>query len=141
MAPSLLAVLYRSQATEQMDRAATLEMLVAAREHNERAGISGLLILRGTQFMQLLEGPHDAVDALLARIVRDPRHTALVVTHRETVTARRFPDWAMAFEGADTLDSALHPGVRIFTDPLPSHGADDEILVTLAAFLRGPGAP
>ncbi|CCE02829.1 BLUF domain-containing protein [Bradyrhizobium sp. STM 3809] len=46
------------------------KILVVARDHNDRAGITGLLVFNGTYFMQLLEGQRSRLNGLFMRIAR-----------------------------------------------------------------------
>ncbi len=70
-------------------------ILLSARANNGRRGITGALICRADLYMQLLEGPREAVTATLARILRDDRHVELAVVHCADATERLFPDWTM----------------------------------------------
>lgn len=77
------------------DEATLAAILVVARRCNARDGITGALICRGDLFLQLLEGPQQAVEAAYRRIERDRRHVDIRLLSRRTVTERLFPDWAM----------------------------------------------
>lgn len=55
-----------------------------------------MLLAENGRYVQLLEGPEDEVRGLMARIAEDPRHEHVRILAEEAVTARRFPDWAMA---------------------------------------------
>jgi hypothetical protein len=66
-----------------------------ARELNSIDGITGLLIFNGTHFLQIIEGAEPAIDDLLLRLRRDPRHKGLEVRDERKVEARSFPDWSM----------------------------------------------
>lgn len=44
------------------------------RTNNERAGITGMLLYKDGNFMQLLEGEKEAVLRLHKNIIVDPRH-------------------------------------------------------------------
>ncbi len=70
-------------------------ILVSARANNSRLGITGALICRADLFMQLLEGPREAVTTTLARILRDDRHVDIAVVHCGDTTDRLFPHWSM----------------------------------------------
>lgn len=70
-------------------------ILVAARRNNERDGLTGALVCRHDIYLQLLEGPAEAVAAAFARIRRDDRHNDVVELVATDVDARMFPDWAM----------------------------------------------
>ncbi len=70
-------------------------ILLDARRCNTRDGITGALICRQDLFLQLLEGPAEAVDAAYERIVGDDRHIEVRRLTRRNVTERLFPDWAM----------------------------------------------
>lgn len=77
-------------------------ILIAARRNNPKAGITGALICRQDMYIQLIEGPDDAIDALFALIAADDRHTDVQIEVSEQVEERMFPDWAML---ADTNPS------------------------------------
>jgi hypothetical protein len=77
------------------DAAVLDNILLAARENNARRGLTGALICRADLFMQLLEGPREAVTATLARILRDDRHVDVAIMHCGDATERLFPDWTM----------------------------------------------
>jgi hypothetical protein len=66
-----------------------------ARELNALDGITGLLVFNGTHFLQIVEGPAEAIDDLVARLKRDPRHSSLEVRDERKIDARSFPDWSM----------------------------------------------
>lgn len=73
--------------------------LAAAR--NASVGLSGALVASGGVFIQILEGPTDALDSVLRRIRLDARHRDLVVLRREAVSSRLFGSWAMRFVELD----------------------------------------
>lgn len=77
------------------DSAMLAGILLDSRRCNARDDITGALIVRADLYLQLLEGPTDAVQAAYARIRRDDRHTELrrLVTRQTDV--RMFPGWAM----------------------------------------------
>jgi Sensors of blue-light using FAD len=77
-------------------------ILVQARRNNPAADITGCLICRHDLYLQLLEGPQAAIDALYARIKDDDRHLQVAQLSRETVSARMFPDWAMRDDPAQS---------------------------------------
>ena len=88
-----------------------------AREVNALEGITGLLVFNGTHFLQIIEGAEDAIDELVEKLRRDPRHTGFEVRDRQKVDTRSFPDWSMElvrvkasyFDAKDTIADRL-PG-------------------------------
>jgi hypothetical protein len=119
----LLQILYIStvSSTETVDLEA---ILAAARRNNRVRGITGLLMFNGKRFLQVLEGPGEAVEETFARIRRDTRHRAHVMLSRKAVEKREFGDWSMAFregcQGGETdiydvicaKSAAAHPNLR-----------------------------
>ena len=91
----MLQLVYVSTARdpEAFDHEALLDR---ARRNNARDGVTGLLYIDGKRFLQAVEGPDAAVEALFARIQADPRHYALVLLSCRQVEAREFGDWEMA---------------------------------------------
>lgn len=67
----------------------------SARHLNALDGISGLLLFDGARFLQIVEGAEDAIDTLVERLRRDPRHSAFEVRDERFVERRSFPDWSM----------------------------------------------
>jgi hypothetical protein len=70
-------------------------ILLIARRNNPRDSIAGALICRQDLYLQLLEGPHAAVEARYRSIARDGRHVEVVKRVSRPVTERLFPNWAM----------------------------------------------
>lgn len=66
-----------------------------ARELNALEGITGLLVFNGTHFLQILEGSEAAIDDLVERLRRDPRHHGVEIRQQGLVDRRSFPDWSM----------------------------------------------
>jgi hypothetical protein len=91
----LISLTYTSLARLDLQTSDLEDIHRSARELNALDGITGLLVFNGTHFLQIIEGARDAIDDLLERLRRDPRHTGLEVRDRHKLTARSFPDWSM----------------------------------------------
>ncbi|WP_158292139.1 BLUF domain-containing protein [Paracraurococcus ruber] len=74
-------------------------ILEVSRRNNQAAGITGALLYSADSFAQALEGPEAAMEALYARLSRDPRHAEVLVISAGPVAARQFSQWSMAFAG------------------------------------------
>ncbi len=91
------------------NRAALLEH---SRDRNSADDITGLLIYRYNDdcrrgnFLQVLEGPEDAVADVWSRISSDPRHHTIIVLEEGESDARAFGDWSMGFRNVDEQDFA-----------------------------------
>jgi len=70
-------------------------ILSAARRNNPQYGITGALVCRHDLYLQLIEGPGDAIDALFALIGEDDRHFDMRLLLAEDMGERMFPNWAM----------------------------------------------
>ena len=60
-----------------------------------QAGVRGRMLILGTQFVLLLEGPDRAVRLLLNRIQREVPEPAMEVRFRETVDEPAFATWSI----------------------------------------------
>lgn len=86
-----------------------------ARDLNALDGISGMLIFNGTHFLQIIEGAESAIDDLVERLRRDPRHNGLEIRDERKIERRSFPDWSMElvrvstsyFEAKETVGGRL----------------------------------
>ena len=99
----MIQLLYISTATRDMDEADLAAIGEVANRRNARDGITGLLCFNGRNFMQWIEGERAAIDALMAKLQDDERHSGIVVMHDEPAGERAFPNWSMrvAFVSAD----------------------------------------
>jgi hypothetical protein len=91
----MLRLIYFSTARLGLDRADLEALLAAAATHNRAAGITGLLLFNGLNFLQVLEGPATAVEALYGRIADDPRHSGVALLKREPIDVSSYPQWGM----------------------------------------------
>lgn len=81
-------------------------------DRNARVGISGIATVHRGKFAQVLEGPEDAVRAVLRRIMGDPRHHSLTVLADGPLVARRYGGLPMTYRDpkafiTDQLDDIL----------------------------------
>lgn len=73
------------------------EILKSAHKNNPQLGITGVLVLVGNTFIQVLEGPKEAVSSLFEIISRDERHRDIQCLSQQPIEERAFSDWSMAY--------------------------------------------
>lgn len=93
-------------------------ILDVARATNGDLGITGLLAHGGALYFQILEGPAEAVEALLAKIAADGRHRSVRVIQDVTVEERAFAGTPMACRALDP-DAAHLIAARARNGALP----------------------
>lgn len=93
-------ILYISTARQTPDVASLDSILRISRRNNAAVGVTGLLVVGGRRFLQVLEGPDAAVAGVFERISRDDRHFAVVKLSTKTVDTRLFGEWAMGYRAA-----------------------------------------
>lgn len=111
----VIQLLYASTATQPFDDAKLRALLALARQRNALAGITGALLHQEGSFLQVLEGPVGPVEALFAKLGRDPRHSRLTLLARNEIREANFPDWSMGFTDVKG-SAALLPGFRRIGD-------------------------
>ncbi len=123
MAPveQLVSWVYVSSASKAMNEEEILELLRVARRKNEQLGITGMLLYRDGNFLQVLEGPESAVDHVLDNIKRDSRHHDMFTLSRRTIEERQFADWRMAFRNMNKVCTEMDGHSRFLET-----GAKDE---------------
>lgn len=75
-------------------------ILAVSRRNNALAGITGALLYRAGWFVQVLEGPRDALQAAFERISQDARNDDVAQLALEPIAERRFTGWSMGFADA-----------------------------------------
>ncbi len=68
---------------------------------NAECGVSGILAHGNGSFLQLLEGPRDAVNAIYAKILRDQRHNGAEILSYAVIRTRSFEEWSMKMISLD----------------------------------------
>jgi len=94
-------LIYLSSAATVITEADLAQILSDARNNNSCAGITGLLVYHDGNFLQVLEGPRDAVEGCFARIRQDPRHDGVQEVIAEEAESRIFGEWEMAWIALD----------------------------------------
>lgn len=133
---------YASRARQPFSADDLETLLQRARPNNLKLGITGLLVYGKQMFLQVVEGPDEAVDAMFRRISGDPRHELLMVSNR-VIHERSFPDWQMGFTRLSPEAEATMPGYSAFFDPafdIGSIPALDPIFRRMLETLRGPAS-
>ena len=121
------SLLYVSQVLlPHADRVGEIARIVeVSRSRNAALQVTGALIATYRFFAQILEGPPDAIEALMNSIRCDKRHRAVTVVREETLAGRRFPDWSMAYSGAaGYVDRTIGPLIGPSCDPRPVPDTD-----------------
>lgn len=131
-------VAYASSAVRVFTAEELTALLAVSRARNGAAGVTGMLVHKGGNFLQALEGPEHAVRATMARIARDPRHRSVIMLHEGFHEERLFGEWSMAFEEVPWLDPSTYPGMsRFLTDGVITNApdaGDDELFEFFRAF-------
>jgi len=110
----MLSLIYVSTSVKLLNDEELLDILKASRENNSSRDVTGLLLYKGGNFMQVLEGPDEVVEALYEMIKTDPRHKDVFVLSREQISNRQFPAWEMAFQNLDNPEVKNEPGYSQF---------------------------
>lgn len=93
-------ILYSSRCIVEPSAAFFFGLLQQCHRNNAAHNITGLLFFRNGQFLQLIEGEKQEVDALYQIISRDNRHEQVQILEEGNQEGRNFPDWAMGFKGS-----------------------------------------
>jgi len=73
------------------------DLLVISERNNRRDEISGMLLYKDGNFLQVLEGTEDCVRQTYARIKLDMRHDGLITLLQGPQKERQFSSWSMGF--------------------------------------------
>ncbi|MBV5299831.1 MAG: BLUF domain-containing protein [Rhodoferax sp.] len=102
----LVRLLYASRAVDTSPDAIE-SILHQSRAHNPASGVTGVLCYGGGIFLQVLEGGRMAVNELYGHILRDPRHTDVVLLHYQEITEREFAGWTMGEVNMSRINTSI----------------------------------
>lgn len=115
---NLIQLIYGSSAPTDMSEQDLLTILEKSRDNNRARNITGLLLFKSGNFLQVLEGEEDIVMDLYRTIQKDPRHSSVITVANRKIKERDFGDWQMAFVNLNSLNPVDVPGYSEFlNDP------------------------
>ena len=103
---TLFSLIYVSSAVETFSNEELVSLLQTRRGNNTADRVTGMLLYKEGNFMQVLEGEEEKVRRLHDRIQRDPRHRGLITLLEQRTAERQFSGWSMGFRNLSD------PGVR-----------------------------
>jgi AcrR family transcriptional regulator len=89
--------------TRHLSEDEMLDLTRQATVRNMRLGITGALFCSSDRYIQVLEGPTDAVGRVYRSIRDDPRHMDVITVVDAPIDGRSFDDWSMRLLGVDDL--------------------------------------
>jgi len=101
-------LIYVSSATHEMNHEELAEILDTARKENAKSSITGMLLYKEGNFMQMLEGKKERVLKLYEKIKNDPRHKDVITVIEREEPIRSFPDWTMGFQDMQKIEGDLN---------------------------------
>jgi hypothetical protein len=96
-------MLYVSSAVLGLNEREVASIVKASQLNNHQLGVTGILLYNSGNFMQLLEGDEEKVEALYEKIKKDRRHTGVSLLIKETITKKNFDNWQMGYRNLNTL--------------------------------------
>lgn len=93
----LRCLAYESRAVRAWTDQELDELLLSVRAFNASAGVTGALFYGGGRFFQYLEGPGDALDIVIERVLSSTRHRDLEELLNQPIAERQFETWHMGF--------------------------------------------
>jgi hypothetical protein len=126
-APALWRRVYISDARHDLTDNDFDQILRSARLRNFSLDVTGMLMLVGGRFCQILEGTIENVDEVFDLIETDRRHSNVQVLETKAIAQRSFPDWTMGppsrtlrqFSEASDVDKFLRGIREPFVKPDP----------------------
>lgn len=105
-------LLYVSKEVQHFDLMDLTILLRQAQAANAALDITGVLLYHEGMFIQMLEGPADAIELTMARIALDRRHNAITyLASGSTEGERVFPHWRMGFFHMSAIESLVEDGL------------------------------
>lgn len=139
--PRLKQLVYASSAPRLLDQDDLVDILRASRKNNPAVGVTGALLYTGGNFMQVLEGPAEAVDGVYARVKLDPRHRQVLTLLESEVEERAFPQWSMGFLRPEDLpDEDREATESMFSLTEPQPGRVHRLLASFRSLMPGQQA-
>lgn len=93
----LVRLIYASTAVDALTSTDYQNILASSIKNNAALDITGMLCCDGRYFLQCLEGARTVVNRAYSKILKDPRHTDVMLLSYGEVADRHFSEWAMGY--------------------------------------------
>ena len=103
MSEQLRRVIYVSEKVGSSEQDVA-DIVKASTQNNPSKDITGCLVEGQNSFLQILEGPSDAIKGLYKTISEDSRHTNVTRLYDEPVGTRLFSDWSMKSDNYNQIE-------------------------------------
>ena len=103
MRAELKQVIYVSERTDLSDHSLT-NIFDISHKNNPEKGITGCLLVGSNSYLQFLEGPSLAVEALYSKIKVDSRHKNVNKLDDRSIDEKLFSSWSMKFAPFHNLE-------------------------------------
>ena len=103
----MFSLTYVSSAIKPFSGRELRDLLAHCNVANRRRNVTGMLLYKDGNFMQVLEGEKQTVTETHQIIARDTRHRGLITLLKGDIAEREFAHWSMGFRdlGADLADA------------------------------------
>ena len=130
-------IIYLSSGTRWFSEAELKDILVVSNVNNTTHNITGLLLYRDGNFIQLLEGEEEDVQKTFQKISDDQRHKGITPIASGQIKERNFPNWAMGFKTIDSENLSSFLKYLNYDDSNTPKDKVNKLPVTLLkAFIR-----
>lgn len=92
---TVFCLIYVSRTSTVLSDEQLTTLMTSAQAKNNHSHITGMLLMNGDYFFQLLEGEEETVRQLYARIQRDKRHQEVHLLFASALEKRHCPSWNM----------------------------------------------
>lgn len=129
----LFELIYRSKRSTTLSDGDIVDGIVLpANRKNRSFDVTGCLWFDSQQFVQVLEGPQDAVLAVYGAIARDARHSELRVLRQGAIASRSFERWGMR-----SLSGQSDPSIASIASRYSSEEASPDMFARVRRWMRG----
>lgn len=110
---NLSVIVYRSRAVMPPSDVDLFYLLAHARQRNQAAGLSGVLLYDRGHFFQWIEGSNQELGRTWNAIRADERHSDLRVLADQQIPVRLFEQWSMQFAHRDRQHESIVDGFTV----------------------------
>ena len=114
MPKDLVHMGYMSKAVTLMSDQQLEQLLLKARDRNNKYNITGMLLYADGSFLQVIEGDSKSVKNIFTIIEKDLKHSAIKILFKEPIPQRNFTQWSMGFRRLLNEDIEAIEGMNHF---------------------------